>query len=137
MKEAICLTSIFILINFAQGKQAFVPIDYISFDEAVSLIRDNGGTPIVAHPGLNLAGREEIACELLNNGAMGLEVFNNYHTMEQIDYFAQLVQQDKKLMTCGSDFHGKTKPLINLGQYKFKSQYEVYLRKSVLELINN
>lgn len=127
----------FYLDYFAQGRQAFVPIDYISFDEAISLIRDNGGTPIVAHPGLNLAGREEIACELLDSGAMGLEVFNNYHTMEQIDYFALLVQQDNKLMTCGSDFHGKTKPLINIGQYKFKNEYEAYLRRSVLELINS
>jgi hypothetical protein len=126
----------FYLDYFAQGKQAFVPVEYIRFDEAIALIRNHGGTPIVAHPGLNLTGKEEVACELLANGAMGLEVFNNYHTMQQIDYFATLVRQEKKLMTCGSDFHGKNKPLIDIGQYKFNKQYEDYLHRSVLELVS-
>jgi len=126
----------FYLDYFAQGKPAFVPVDYISFAEAIDLIKSNGGVPIVAHPGLNLKGKESIAKELLDNGGMGLEVFNNYHTMEQIDYFAGLVMETKTLMTCGSDFHGKTKPLIEIGQFRFKEEYEVYLHNTVHTLLN-
>lgn len=125
----------FYLDYFAQGKPAFVPIRYISFQNAVEMIKKNGGIPIVAHPGLNLKGKEHIVMELLKEGAEGMEVFNNYHTPEQISYFASLTQQQKLIMTCGSDFHGKTKPLIKIGQFKRELAFEKYLESSVQQLI--
>ena len=124
----------FYLDYFAQGKPAFVPVEYISFHEAIRLIKKNGGIPVVAHPGLNLQGREQLAEELLDE-AQGLEVFNNYHTPEQAGYFAQLVQQTGALMTCGSDFHGKTKPLIEVGNYKSDKTCDEYLQKSIMKLL--
>lgn len=125
----------FYLDYFAQGKPAFVPVEYISFGNAIQLIKDNGGIPVIAHPGLNLKGQENIAEELLAGGALGLEVFNNYHTMEQISYFAGVVQQANVLMTCGSDFHGRTKPLIEIGGYKCNENYETYFQKSIIKLL--
>ena len=80
----------FYLDYFAQGRPAFVPVEYMAFRDAVELVRDNGGVPVVAHPGLNFRGREETAGRLLDRGAAGLEVFNNYHTPEQAVYFASL-----------------------------------------------
>lgn len=107
----------FYLDYFAQGKPAFVMVEYMAFSDAVALIRDNGGVPVVAHPGLNFRGRESIAEQLLDRGAAGVETFNNYHTPEQTAYFAALAQRHKAFMTCGSDFHGKTKPRISVGQF--------------------
>jgi len=124
----------FYLDYFAQGKSTFVPINYMTYADAVEMIMDNGGIPIVAHPGLNLKGKEEIVEKLLNKGAQGLEVFNNYHDMMQINYFASVVQKRNALMTCGSDFHGKTKPSINIGQFKFNNQFEDYLKSSIQQL---
>lgn len=121
----------FYLDYFAQGKPAFVPIEFMDYTEAIQLIKANGGTPIIAHPGLNLKGKEHLAEELLNAGAAGLEVFNNYHTAGQIAYFADTVAEKKMLMTCGSDFHGKTKPLIQLGQFNYDARYEEYLYRSL------
>ena len=51
----------FYLDYFAQGRPAFVPVEYMAFRDAVELVRDNGGVPVVAHPGLNFRGREETA----------------------------------------------------------------------------
>ncbi|WP_029902238.1 PHP domain-containing protein [Prevotella sp. 10(H)] len=121
----------FYLDYFAQGKSAYVPITYMDYSDALQLVTDNGGIPIVAHPGLNFRGKEEVIPELLDKGARGLEVFNNYHDTQQIHYFASLVTERKALMTCGSDFHGKTKPLIQIGQYKFDDKYKEYLDISV------
>lgn len=126
----------FYLDYFAQGKPAFAPIDYMSYRSAIEMIKDNGGIPVVAHPGLNLRGKEHIAEELLEKGAEGLEVFNNYHDADQIVYFASLVRSRKAIMTCGSDFHGKTKPLIHIGQFKFDPRFEEYLNNS-LRLLKN
>ncbi|MCC8144850.1 MAG: PHP domain-containing protein, partial [Bacteroidales bacterium] len=117
----------FYLDYFSQGKPAYVKIEYMNYQDAVALVRDTAGIPIVAHPGLNFKGKEELVGELLDEGACGLEVFNNYHNFEQIEYFANLVLQKDKLMTCGSDFHGKTKPVIEIGNYNFVDKYKNYL----------
>lgn len=114
----------FYLDYFAQGRPAFVPVEYMPYDEALELVRDNGGVPVVAHPGLNFRGRESVAIELLARGAAGLEVFNNYHDVAQTAYFASLVLREKALMTCGSDFHGKTKPRIAVGRYAPTEGYD-------------
>lgn len=116
----------FYLDYFAQGRPAFVPVEYMPFREAVELVRDNGGVPVVAHPGLNLRGRERVAEELLDRGAAGLEAFNNYHTTEQAEWFAATVCRRGAWMTAGSDFHGKTKPAIRIGEYPLEG-YEQWL----------
>ena len=121
----------FYLDYFAQGKPAHVPVRFMDYQDTINVIRDNGGIPIIAHPGLNLKGREEVVEELLSKGAAGLEVFNNYHSLNQADYFASLVQKRNCLMTCGSDFHGKNKPLINIGQYQIIDKYKGDLMNSI------
>jgi predicted metal-dependent phosphoesterase TrpH len=97
-------------------------------------VKGNGGIPIVAHPGLNLKGKEDLVTELIGKGAEGLEVFNNYHELNQIEYFADLVMKDKLLMTCGSDFHGKNKPLIEIGKYIYDNRYDDYLQNCVNQI---
>jgi 3',5'-nucleoside bisphosphate phosphatase len=119
---------------FAQGKPAYAPIRFMPFRQAVELIRDHGGIPVVAHPGANLAGREAVVEDLLDAGAMGLEVFNNYHDDRQAAFFAATAAGRKVLMTCGSDFHGKTKPLIRAGVFPFLRQYLPYLKTSLRQL---
>lgn len=116
---------------FAQGKPAYVKIDYMSYNDALELILDNGGIPVVAHPGVNFMGNEEIVGKLIKKGAKGVEVFNNYHTNKQIRYFAELAIKEKYLMTCGSDFHGKNKPLIEIGKYNMIEKYKSYIEKSL------
>ena len=122
---------------FAQGKPAYVKINYMDFHAAIELIKSSKGIPIIAHPGISLKGKEELVIELLNKGAEGLEVFNNYHDTNQMEYFADLVIQDSFLMTCGSDFHGKNKPLIHIGEYKTIDKFESYLMKSIKQINKN
>jgi 3',5'-nucleoside bisphosphate phosphatase len=121
---------------FAQGKPAYVKIDYMSFSDAINLVRRCGGTPVIAHPGMNLRGKEELIPALLDCGVDGVEVFNNYHGSEQIEYIANLACQKNLLMTCGSDFHGKNKPLIEIGKYRINEKYQEYLSDSITSLCN-
>ncbi len=64
------------------------------------------------------------AGRLLDRGAAGLEVFNNYHTPEQAVYFTSLALSKGASMTCGSDFHGKTKPRIAVGRFPSDSRFD-------------
>jgi len=120
---------------FSQGSPAYVKVDYMSFKDAVDLVRSNEGTPIVAHPGHNFKGNEETVAALLDHGAQGLEVFNNYHNDKEIEYYAELAIAKKGLMTCGSDFHGKTKPVIDIGNYAMNEKYRDYLSQSLAQFI--
>jgi predicted metal-dependent phosphoesterase TrpH len=127
----------FYLDFFAQGKPAYVKINHMPFTEAVDLVKSNGGFPIVAHPGLNLKGREDMVKELLDLGAAGLEVFNNYHSGRQLNFFAELCRSRSVLMTCGSDFHGKNKPLISIGRYSGPGNHADYLERCLSRILDH
>jgi 3',5'-nucleoside bisphosphate phosphatase len=122
---------------FAQGRPAYVKIDYMAYGEAIDLIKSHDGIPIVAHPGVNLRNHEDVINELIDGGALGLEAFNNYHDYDQIGFFAGIADQRNLLMTCGSDFHGKTKPLINPGLFKQVSRFEDKVDKSIRVLLKH
>jgi predicted metal-dependent phosphoesterase TrpH len=122
---------------FAQGSPAYVKIDYISYSEAIDLIKSQDGIPIIAHPGVNLRNREALINELLDNGALGLEAFNNYHDFNQINYFAGIADRRHLLLTCGSDFHGKNKPLIKPGLFKQVDRFEHSVDKSIRVILKH
>jgi hypothetical protein len=48
-----------------------------------------------------------------------------------MEFFASLVRQKGSLLTGGSDFHGKTKALIQLGGYPILDSFKKDLRQSV------
>jgi len=127
----------FYLDYFAQGKPAYVKVQYMDIADAVALVKSKGGIPIIAHPGQNFRGNEKRVLELLELGAEGLEVFNNYHNSKQIDYFAGITVKRDVLMTCGSDFHGKTKPLIDIGKFTFDGRYKACLTNSITAIMEN
>jgi len=122
---------------FAQGRPAYVPIEYMPYSQAIDLIRCNGGIPVIAHPGANLAGREFLVEELVKLGAEGVEVFNNYNSPAQISYFCETGVRKKWLLTCGSDFHGRNKPAISMGRFVSDDRFAWYvaeeIRKRLLE----
>lgn len=102
---------------YAQGKPCYTKVIYPSLAEIVDLIHRNGGKAVLAHPGENLKGRFEIFDEMMEAVKFdGVEAFSNYHDEETVDYFYKKGQEYGIMTTCGSDFHGKTKPAIQLGK---------------------
>lgn len=99
----------------SQGKPAYVPMDFISLSEAVEIIRANHGVPILAHPGLQVRDNASLLAKIIAEGIAGLEVYSSYHTREQVRFYHEAVQANELLVTCGSDFHGKTKKSITIG----------------------
>lgn len=103
---------------FSQGKPAYVPIKYISLSDAVDLIHSTGGIAVLAHPAQNLKNDFEFINQIVRTGIDGIEVYSSYHSQTDIDYFADVAQKNNLLVTCGSDFHGKTKLSISLCGHK-------------------
>lgn len=101
---------------YAQGKPCYTEIIYPTLEKVITLITQSGGIPVLAHPGNNLKGKFEIFDEMISAGLHGVEVFSSYHDVETSKYFLKKAKEYNLLITCGSDFHGKTKPSIVLGE---------------------
>ena len=99
----------------SQGKPAFVPMTYISLEEAITLITEAGGVPVFAHPGNNIGKDREMAIDIMSYGLKGIEAYSSYHNQETTQFYLQLAKELDVFVTVGSDYHGKNKPAITLG----------------------
>lgn len=99
----------------AQGKAAYVEVNFINLNEAVKTISQNGGIPVLAHPGNNVKENIALLESIISRGIKGLEVYSSYHNIHQVLFYKKFALKHNLLITCGSDFHGKTKPDIHIG----------------------
>lgn len=109
---------------FSQGKVCYTKIVYPSLEEILELIHENHGISVLAHPGNNLKNKYEWLDEMVGCGLKGVEAFSSYHSIETNQYFYNKAQELNILYTCGSDFHGKTKPSIKMGESSCSLDYE-------------
>lgn len=98
----------------AQGKPAHAPVEYMPLAEAVRLVTDTGGIPVLAHPGQNLRGKEHLLDAVIAAGVQGIEARSSYHSAADAAYWIAEAARRNLFVTRGSDFHGKTKPAIRL-----------------------
>jgi 3',5'-nucleoside bisphosphate phosphatase len=115
------------LINFfwdylSQGKAAYIPVEYLSINNAISMVKDNGGIPVLAHPGANFKDNIHLIEEIMNYGIDGIEAISTYHNSKLTELFLKLANKEKYLITCGSDYHGSNKPLIEIGGFDCKDE---------------
>jgi len=102
-----------------KGKAAYVEKFRISCQEAIKLILDAGGLPVLAHPYLLQLGKgvvfEELIGELKSMGLKGIEIYYPEHPPESVRFYAQVAKENNLIITGGTDFHGDIKPEIKLG----------------------
>ena len=100
----------------AEGAPAYAPRDLPDPAAAIALVRAAGGVPVLAHPSwVEDLGLEEICAHLQAVGLLGLEVYYSTHRREQTSRYRLLAERRHLLATGGSDFHGVTKPDIEVG----------------------
>jgi 3',5'-nucleoside bisphosphate phosphatase len=104
---------------FSQGKPAYVPVKYFSFNDMKDMILSANGVPVLAHPGENFKCQPEFVLEIVKEGVEGIEVYSSYHNKLQTDTFLAIAKENNLLITCGSDYHGRNKPSIEIGRYNF------------------
>jgi len=100
---------------FSMGKPCYVPIEFMSFEEANKMILDAKGISIIAHPSITVKRNPELIKYMINNGVSGIEVYSSYHNEDDIYYYNNLCDELNVIKSVGTDFHGKTKPSIHLG----------------------
>ncbi|MEA5018519.1 MAG: PHP domain-containing protein [Erysipelotrichaceae bacterium] len=123
------------LVNFywdymAQGKIAYVDGNFItSLEDALAMIKESNGFAVLAHPGQNLAGKEEMLADIIDAGVIGIEVYTSYHDETQIAYYLKKAEQFGCLITGGSDYHGAIKPNIVIGEHHGQIEYDSFVKE--------
>ncbi len=105
----------------AEGKAAYVPRDLPCPEDAIRWIKDAGGLAVLAHPTwvkTTEGTLTDVARRLKEQGLDGVEVHYSTHTPRQTRTYLSLAKQLGLLVTGGSDFHGMTKPDIEVGTGK-------------------
>jgi len=87
------------------GCPAYVPRFKVEPVEAVRLILDAGGIPVLAHPGL--CNSSVLIPHLVQKGLIGLEAYHPAHSRELSAYYCRLAEDYGLIATGGSDYHGK------------------------------
>jgi len=85
--------------------------------EAIKLIQDAKGIPVLAHP-YNVENLELLLLDLINYGLKGIEVYYPQHSPQQVGFYEQLAQKYGLLLTGGSDFHGNQYSPIKIGSVR-------------------
>jgi len=84
---------------------AYVEREKMTPQEAVELILRSNGLPVLAHP-LTINDPETMVIELKAAGLVGIEVYYNGYTTEQIYRLVGLANRYNLIATGGSDYHG-------------------------------
>ncbi len=90
----------------------YVPRKTVTPQDAVEIIYDAGGIPVIAHPhDIDIA--EELVKELMTHGLRGIEAYHRKHSPACVEYFSSMAESLGLIVTGGSDFHA---PNIMNGQ---------------------
>ena len=103
----------------APGGMAYFDKERVSSKDAIDMVKQAGGLPVLAHPAQlrteNDAQLERIVKDLLDLGLAGLEVLHSDHDDAMVEKYSKLAERFGLLKTGGSDFHGSNKKDIDLG----------------------
>lgn len=115
------------------NRAGYVPQLGMTVEQAIVTIRQAGGLPVLAHPGLWGSHGERLEW-LARLGLGGLEVFYPRHSAEQVAVFRELAERLGLVMTGSSDYHGPVEYSPGrLGQTPVPPEVEVRFRSLAKE----
>lgn len=98
------------------GKLAYVERFKLTVNDAISIIKEAGGIPVLAHPGL-LKDKYTIQY-CIEQGIEGIETIHSKHSKRQAREFKGMADRHNLISTAGSDCHGEfNKGELLLGKY--------------------
>ena len=96
----------------------FLPREKVTPSQAVTLILESGGIPILAHPILyhmSDARLDKLVATLKEDGLVGIEAIYSTYNQAEERQIRKLADKYDLRISGGSDFHGGTKPGLEMG----------------------
>lgn len=94
----------------------FVPGSPLLPSRVITVIREAGGVPVLAHP--IYLKRDDLIEQFVGQGLAGIEVYHSGHSPDQVRHYEMMADHFKLLKTGGSDFHGDSKEGVAVGGMK-------------------
>lgn len=88
------------------GKPAYIPKARLSPAEAIEIITNVKGIPVLAHPYFAEINKDMIQ-HLVELGLKGIEVYHSKHSASDMERFKNYASEFDLLITGGSDCHGE------------------------------
>lgn len=105
----------------------------LSDTEAIRIITDAGGIPILAHPGRLTTEKAWFTAkiqELKRRGLRGMEVYYPSHTEDQTELLIKIARSFELVVTGGSDWHGENyTPGRGIGCNLSDNEYNSFIDK--------
>jgi predicted metal-dependent phosphoesterase TrpH len=103
-----------------ENAPAFVSVPRISPQDACLWIREAGGVPVLAHPGIY--GDDDLVRKILEEAQpAGIEVFHSDHGKEEEKRYQAMADEYRLVVTGGSDFHGVRQGVVFHGDIGSRS----------------
>jgi len=87
-----------------RDSSVYVERKTVSPFDAVEVIYDAGGLPVIAHP-YDIDIAENLIKDLMNCGLVGIEAYHRKHSPAIVEYFSSMAESLGLIVTGGSDFH--------------------------------
>lgn len=116
----------------AKGKPFYESKEKLNTDDAIKLIIESGGIPVIAHPitlGLDNEKFDTFIRQLVDLGLKGIEAICPLHSKEDCKHYIEIAKKYDLLVTGGSDFHGDNKDNVTLGNLGSCTLPAEYLNK--------
>ena len=100
------------------GCICYIPRTKVSVVDAIRMILNANGKPVLAHPllyKLSNSALEDLVRLLTDNGLQGIEAIYSANKGTDESRMKQLAKKYNLFITGGSDFHGLAKPTLDLG----------------------
>lgn len=100
------------------NKCAYVSRETLNYEESMELITKAGGVPVLAHPLLykmSDTNLENMMVKLRQKGLKAVEVYYSTHSNSDTQHIMAMANRVGLIYSGGSDFHGATKPKIDMG----------------------
>jgi predicted metal-dependent phosphoesterase TrpH len=103
-----------------KGSPAYVDRERLDIREAIRLIVADGGIPTLAHPGLiplanPMTDIKSVLKTFVDMGGKGVEAYAPVHSQPFMELLLALADRYDLVVTGGTDFHGESKPRLQLG----------------------
>lgn len=103
-----------------EGGGFYVPPERLNLIDAIRFLRSINAVPVIAHAlkDADEAALRQVLPQAIEAGLMGLETRHSDYSKEDAVTAERIAADFNLLRSGGSDFHGATKPDINLGSGK-------------------
>lgn len=99
------------------GCPTYLPREYYNTKEIIEIIHNAGGIAVLAHPTLyklSNEGIETLVAQMCDDGLDAIEGYYSTYTKEEEDFVHFLAKKYDLTLSGGSDFHGDTKPGLDM-----------------------